>query len=55
MVAADEGHFAAAAVFLHGGAAEFATPDDECVFEHSAAFEVVDEGGDGFVDTVAEV
>jgi hypothetical protein len=37
------------ATFAEGSAAEFATPDDEGVFQETALFEVFDEGGNGFV------
>ena len=50
--AAGQPHAEAAAVvvaslgpFGPGGAAEFATPDDESVFEETALFEVENEGG----------
>src|SRR5687768_14814553 len=32
-----------------GGAAEFAAPNDECVVEEAALFEVLNEGGAGLV------
>src|SRR6185437_16005904 len=38
----------------HGGAAEFAAPDDEGPFEQAAALEVLDERGDGAVAAGAE-
>lgn len=55
VVPAEEAHFASAAVFLHGGAAEFGAPDDEGVFEEAALFEVGEEGGDGAVHLLAFV
>ena len=33
--------------FNHGGAAEFAAPDDESFVEEAVAFEVLNEGGGG--------
>ena len=39
--------------FAHGGAAEFAAPDDDGVIEEAALFEVFDEGGGGLVDVEA--
>ena len=39
----------AAGALAHGGAAEFAAPDDECVVEHAAFLEVFDESGAGLV------
>lgn len=41
--------------FDHGGASEFAAPDDECVFEEAALFEVGDEGGAGLIGLAALV
>jgi hypothetical protein len=55
VVASDEGHFATAAVFAHGGAAEFAAPDDEGIIEETAAAEVGEEGVAGLVDAAAFV
>ena len=55
VVASDEGHFATAAVFAHGGAAEFAAPDDEGIVEEAAAAEVGEEGVAGLVDAAAFV
>jgi hypothetical protein len=37
----------------HGGAAEFAAPDDESVFEKAALLEVGDERGAGFIGFLA--
>jgi zinc protease len=36
--------------FSLGGSAEFATPDDQCVFEQPALFQVAEQGGAGLVD-----
>ena len=44
---------AVVAELVHGGAAEFAAPDDEGFVEHAALFEVGDEGGAGLVDVEA--
>jgi hypothetical protein len=32
-----------------GGATKLAAPDDECVFQHAAIFEVLEERGDGLI------
>ena len=47
VVAAEFG--GAVAGFVHGGAAKFATPNDEGVIEHAALLEVVEQCGDGAV------
>jgi len=44
----------AIALAIVRGTAEFAAPDDEGVIEHAALFEVLEEGGDGFVDGADE-
>src|SRR5205823_2965041 len=41
--------FAAFAVFAERRAAEFAAPDDQCVIQEAALFEVFDQRGDGLV------
>lgn len=41
--------------FSHGGAAEFAAPNDECIFEESAFFEIFDESGGGLIDFAADL
>src|SRR5687768_7108628 len=54
MVAAENFSFGGAA-FAERGAAEFAAPDDERVFEQTALAEITDERGDGFVGAGAFV
>ena len=44
----------ASAIAIVWGAAEFSGPDDEGVIEHAALFEVLEKGGDGFVDGANE-
>ena len=42
------------AIFTHRGAAEFSAPDDEGVTEHSALFEIEDEGGARLIDVFGD-
>ena len=44
---------AVVAALDHGGAAEFAAPDDEGVLEEAALFEILNEGGAGLIDVLA--
>ena len=53
VVASGELAIRAAAVFLHGRAAEFAGPNYQCVLEQTALFQVGEEGGDRLVDLFA--
>ena len=43
----------AAFALEHGGAAEFAAPDDEGIFEEAALFKVGEEGVSGLVGVLA--
>lgn len=38
------------ASLAHGSATELAAPDHECVFEHTAAFQIGDESGSALID-----
>ena len=55
VVAADEAflELAVHVVLHHGGAPEFAAPDDEGFIEKAALFEICEEAGDRFVDLLA--
>ena len=41
--------------FAHGSAAKFAAPDDECIFEETAFFEIFDESDGGLIDIATDL
>jgi hypothetical protein len=51
MVASEEGR--AVPRFVHRRAPEFSTPNHQCVFKHSALFQILHERGAGLIDFLA--